>query len=87
MNEKVLRLMQLAMEISQAGKAHAFVDYAGHVDTVFCKILPGDQAYIEGAEFMYLFPKRSISLKRGKPEVELDEAIAEFESLLMGDAA
>lgn len=43
--ELAARITILAIEISKAGRYHAFAEYMGHVDSFAVKVLPGDQVY------------------------------------------
>lgn len=85
--EKVLELMTLAMQLSQSGIAHVFINYSGHVDALYVYAYPADHSYDEGAEGNYLLGIIMIYLDLPDVEKRLDDAIAQLTALREQEAA
>lgn len=81
MNTKVLKLMQLAMEISQAGKAEAFVSYSGHINGIHYRAHPAGQSYEDDAKMVHLVPNTNIYMNNAGYDQKLDAAIEQLEAL------
>ncbi|WP_027855573.1 hypothetical protein [Marinobacterium litorale] len=85
--QKVHTLLELAMALTMAGKAQAFVSFEAHINGVSYHAYPVDQRHADGVKRVYLVDMQAVYMDRPDAEQRLDKAIAEFQALMQEQAA
>ena len=79
LNHLIHRIIDTALAVNEGGRYHAFVGYAGHVDTLDIYVLPSTTVY-DGREQERVL-NLCISLRGDAHLSRLADALAELERL------